>query len=121
MCANYDLSSLDQYSEEQKVALVDCCPSRVFGFDPGAGQVIISNAVDCIFCKECIFTTEEFRRSPEDKLVVEVEHSPNKFYFTLETTGSLLAAEVVRDALDILGTKINKLKDALLAIQHTES
>jgi hypothetical protein len=92
------------------VTLVDCCPSKVFDRDAFTGAVLVVNATDCIFCKECIYTIEEFRKRPEDKLAVEVIHSPDKFTFVVETNGSLHAKDVVKDALSILHQKITRMK-----------
>lgn len=64
--------SLDQYTEEQKEALVDCCPTQVFDYDENTKTVSVKNPSACIFCKECLFTTEDFRKNPEDKLAVQV-------------------------------------------------
>jgi hypothetical protein len=64
--------SLDQYSEEQKEALEDCCPTQVFEYDENTKTVSVKNPSACIFCKECLFTTEDFRKKPEDKLAVQV-------------------------------------------------
>lgn len=116
MFVTSSLCRLDQYTEEQKKALVDCCPTAVFDQDESSGTVYVSNAVDCIFCKECIFTTEEFRAAPEDKLAVEVIHTPDRFTFTVETTGSLLAKDVVRDALEVLAQKIVMLQECLTRV-----
>ncbi|KAJ1438551.1 DNA-directed RNA polymerase [Ochromonadaceae sp. CCMP2298] len=63
---------LDQYSEEQKRALVDCCPTTVFEYVESTQVVVVVAEEKCIFCKECLFTTEEFRKEPEDKLSVQV-------------------------------------------------
>lgn len=108
---------MDDYSEEQKAALVDCCPQRVFERDEHTGSVIVSNAPDCIFCKECIYTTEDFRKRPEDRLAVDVIHSADKFTFVVETNGSLHAKEVVRDAMTILGEKISRLKKIIPSLK----
>jgi DNA-directed RNA polymerase II subunit RPB3 len=97
------------------MALVDCCPRKVFEFDEYAQTVIVKNPSDCIFCKECIYTLEDFRNVPEDKLAVEIKHSPDRFTFTVETTGALLPKEVVRDALFQLNAKINKLQQRIPA------
>jgi len=102
---------LDQYTEEQKVALEDCCPTQVFAYDENTKSVIVANPSACIFCKECLFTTEDFRNKPEDKLAVAVKHSKDKFIFTVETTGALTAREVVKDALTQLGNKLNRLQE----------
>lgn len=105
--------SLDQYTEEQKAALVDCCPTEVFAMEEHSGAVVITDVSACIFCKECIYTLEDFRRSPEDKLAVEVRHSPDRFTFTVETTGALYAKEVVQDALVQLTDKLGRLIRAI--------
>lgn len=85
----------------------------MFDYDENTKTVRINNPSACIFCKECLFTMEDWRSSPEDKLAVEIEHSPDKFLFTVETTGALTAKEVVKDALNILTEKITRLQQLL--------
>lgn len=75
--------------------------------------MIVSRPADCIFCKECLFLLEDFRRRPEDPLAVSVEHCYERFTFTVETTGSLRAKDVVRSALKELTEKINRIKTSL--------
>lgn len=108
-----DEDALNQYSDEQKIGLVNSCPTKVFSFDDGSRSVFIEKGDEakCIFCKECLYTLEEFRQSPEDSLGVSVTHSANKFTFTVETTGALLASEVVSDALDVLLIRLAKLAE----------
>lgn len=101
---------MDQYTEDQKKALVDCCPTRVFAQNEMTQIVTVANPADCIFCKECIFTTEEFRRKAEDKLAVDVIHSPDRFTFIVETNGALFAKDVVKDAMGQLMEKILRLQ-----------
>jgi DNA-directed RNA polymerase subunit L len=48
-----------------------------------------------------------------DKLAVSIQHSPDTFTFTVETTGSLDAKDVVKDALKILMDKITRFQKAL--------
>ncbi len=112
---------LDQYTLEQKKGLVDCCPTSVFELEEVVGReprVIIRNAQDCMFCRECITTAEEYRSKPEDTLSVDVKHSTDKFYFTVETTGALEAKTVVTDALAVLHNKIVKLQMATANCVH---
>jgi ferredoxin len=104
---------LDQYTEEQKIALVDSCPTKVYTYNENTQSVYINDALACIFCKECIFTTEEFRKKPEDKLGVEVKHSTDKFYFIVETTGSCTAKEVVSESMRQLSEKITRIQKLL--------
>jgi|LauGreSBDMM110SN_4_FD.fasta_scaffold100152_1 DNA-directed RNA polymerase II subunit RPB3 len=112
---------LDQYTEEQKQALVDCCPTNVFDIDENSKSVFIAQPNECIFCKDCIYTLEDFRKFPEEKLAVEIKHSQDRFHFTIETTGALLAKEVVRDALNILAEKITRLQTAKSKILQNNS
>jgi len=44
----------------------------VFDYDENTKTVSVKNPSACIFCKECLFTTEDFRKKPEDKLAVQV-------------------------------------------------
>ena len=81
--------------------------------EENSGAVVITDSSMCIFCKECIYTLEDFRRSPEDKLAVEVRHSPDRFTFTVETTGALYAKEVVQDAMIQLSEKLGRLTRAI--------
>lgn len=104
---------LDQYTEEQKQAVVDCCPQEVFAYDTTTRAVTVKDAAACIFCKECIFTLEEFKKKPEDDLGVSIQHSSNKFYFTVETNGSMTATEVVREAIKQLQNKLGRLQKSL--------
>ena len=109
--------SLDQYTEEQKTGLVDSCPTKVFSMDENSGAVVIANAPACIFCKECIYTLEDYRKAPEDKLAVEIKHSPDRFTFAVETNGALWAKEVVKAAFQVLEEKLTRLKKAIPALQ----
>lgn len=104
---------LNDFKEEEKKALVASCPKRVFDYDETARTVVISNAAECIFCKECLNTLEELRRLPEDELAVSVKHSSDKFTFTVESTGALKASDIVRSAFQELSAKLNRLKSGV--------
>jgi DNA-directed RNA polymerase II subunit RPB3 len=104
-----NIDILDQYTEEQKRALVNCCPQNVFEYDETYQSVRIAREADCIFCKECIYTLEDFRKLPEDPLGVTVKHSRDKFYFAVETTGSMSAVDVVREAFTQLRMKLDRI------------
>ena len=89
------------------------CPRGVFDFDETAETVVVSRAPDCIFCKECLYLLEDYRRKPEDPLAVSVQHCYERFTFTVETTGSLKAKDIVRSAFAELTAKINRLKTSV--------
>jgi len=102
--------SLNDYTDDQKQSLVESCPTRVFDYDEDRDTVIISRPAECIFCRECIYTLEEFRKRPEDNLAVDVKHSSDKFTFTVETNGSLEAQEVVSIAIQELTAKLKRIE-----------
>lgn len=101
---------INEYEEEKKKGIVVVCPTGVFELDEATKQLHVTNPTNCIFCKECIFLAEDYRKFPEDPLAVNVEHSADRFYFTVETTGALEPQEVVRDGLRKLGEKVKRLK-----------
>ena len=102
--------SLDEYTEEQKRILVASCPTTVFNYEETTGAVVVQNASACIYCRDCLYTIEDFRRSPEDRLGVEIIHSADKFTFTVETNGCLTAQQVVTSALAELAAKLKRIQ-----------
>jgi hypothetical protein len=62
---------------------------------------------------------EEYRRQPEDNLGVEVVHSSNKFYFTVEGTGAISAPDIVRYALRELAEKLGRLQNATMHLEES--
>lgn len=59
---------------------------------------------------------EDFRKSPEDELGVSVQHSADKFTFTVESNGSLHAKDVVMLALREMREKLGRLQVATIPI-----
>jgi hypothetical protein len=100
------------------LALVDCCPTNVYGMDKSTGTVVVQNPAECIFCKECLYQAEEFRRFPEEKLAVSVKHSDSRFTMTVETTGSLFARDVVKLGLDVLMGKLTLFSQIVPTLSH---
>jgi DNA-directed RNA polymerase II subunit RPB3 len=107
---------LADFSEDQKAAFANVCPTGVFQFNEGNRTVEIVDAAACIFCKECIYYAEEARKDPNDPLVVEVKHSQDRFVFTIETTGALSPSEVVHDAFAVLQAKLKKMVRATMKL-----
>lgn len=104
---------LNDFTEAQKEELVNCCPAKVFDYDKTDetdGVVTIARPSECIFCKECLYTAEEFRKKAEDVLAVDIKHSSDRFFFTVESTGALQPKDIIKDGLRVLGQKIRKLK-----------
>ena len=78
--------------------------------DEYSGRVVIRDDADCSFDKDWQYICEELRHNKDDPLAMNVEHSKDKFLFTVETTGSLDAKDVVINALDMMSEKITRLQ-----------
>lgn len=112
------ISRLNDYTEDQKMDLVASCPTQVFRYDEDASTVTINDPSKCIFCRECTYLMEDWRRNPEDSLAVEVQHSSSRFFFTVESTGSLDAKDIVRDGLKELIEKLGRLQTATMQLDE---
>ena len=99
---------LDQFTLEEKTKLVDECHDML-EMDDG-GRVSIREDADSKFDKDWEYICEELRHDPNDPLAMSVQHSTDKFFFTVETTGSIDAKDVVINALQVLSGKIQRLQ-----------
>ena len=63
----------------------------------------------CMQCDECVKTAKAFGK--ENLLTVDTE--PEKFKFTVESTGALPPEVIVSEALRILSSKIQVCHDAI--------
>jgi len=103
-------SKVATLTEEQKREIMNSCPAKVFRHRPESGQLDIEDLEACIQCMECVKKVNSFKKG-ERIIVVGVE--PNKFVFTIETSGSLAPEEIVKRAIFELRKKIEHLKLAL--------
>jgi DNA-directed RNA polymerase II subunit RPB3 len=85
------------------------CPRRVFALDDKKGRVDVVEEAACIFCDECVINAEKLSK-PD---LVAISTKPNRFVFSVETTGSLNADQVVTFAINVLREKLLKLSSAL--------
>lgn len=99
---------IDDLTEEQKKQFVDSCPTKVFGLDQG--KVSVDNLSDCMFCDECVKLGDTWKKNYEEDNVVSISTEPNRFIFSVETTGALKPEEVVFSALQVLTEKLQKLE-----------
>lgn len=99
--------------ERARLDLARSCPRNVFAFLPASRAVVLDNPQECIFCRECIHKMEDYRTTPEEALPVTVRHSSDTFHFTVESTGALAPAAIVRSALVVLAEKLHVLKTAI--------
>jgi len=60
----------------------------------------------CTFCKECVLKAQALNK-PD---LVQISTKPDKFIFTVETTGALKPEEVVLQAIDVLRLKLHNVR-----------
>ena len=104
-------------STEQKQAIVNSCPAKVFCYRPESGQVDIEDMGACLQCMECINTVNSFNKGDR---IVEVSIEPEHFVFTVESSGSLSPEEIIRRTLLELRKKIAFLKSTINKQEATE-
>jgi DNA-directed RNA polymerase II subunit RPB3 len=105
---------LEDLSDQQKQEWVNSCPTKVYRFDEDAKRVEIEDAIRCTFCNECKKKAEDFGK-PD---LVSIGTKPERFIFTVETTGALRPEEVVLSALNVLKLKLATLQFSLPRDAH---
>ncbi|GJD12259.1 DNA-directed RNA polymerases II, IV and V subunit 3 [Galdieria sulphuraria] len=100
-------------SEEAKRALVKSS-DECLAIDPKSNQLIyetaftlgrISLPLDCV--KKMTLLVLDCSGDPS--AVLEYNHDPHRFYFSLETTGALSSQDVLRCTFRVIQTKLNEL------------
>ncbi|MGA1794137.1 MAG: DNA-directed RNA polymerase subunit D [Thermoplasmatota archaeon] len=88
-------------------ACVGSCPREVFALEKG--KVVVKNLENCDLCMNCIEHCEgsDGRGEP----AIEVSENPDKFIFTFETDGSILAKDALNYALTTLENKFEELRE----------
>jgi len=92
---------------DQKQQIVDICPTKVYGIDHQTGQLCVVNLLKCMFCQECTrLAIEEF----EIPSLLSVVSVPDRYIFTVETTGSMAPCQVVELSFEVLNGKLRGCK-----------
>eukprot|EP01102_Stenamoeba_stenopodia_P010984 TRINITY_DN3353_c0_g1_i3.p1 TRINITY_DN3353_c0_g1~~TRINITY_DN3353_c0_g1_i3.p1 ORF type:complete len:329 (-),score=68.37 TRINITY_DN3353_c0_g1_i3:379-1365(-) len=104
---NYDV--MDQLEEQEKIEWVNSCPTKVYRYNEDNQQVEIENARACMFCNECKLKAEALGR-PD---LVTIGMKPERYIFSVETTGSLSPEEVVMSAIKELRAKLENVRAIL--------
>ncbi|KAJ6238484.1 DNA-directed RNA polymerase ii subunit rpb3 [Anaeramoeba flamelloides] len=100
---------MDTLLEEDKETFVDSCPTKVFKYQEISNQVEIEEPRQCMFCELCIRKAEDLGYN--DLLTIEPDTS--RFYFSVESTGSLVPSEIVLTAFKVLDHKLSNVSDNL--------
>ena len=106
---------LSQLNEEQKTKLVKCCPTKVFTMDKTTQQVKVEpgDHLKCVMCDECLLFSDSVKTVQSDAPVVEIGRVPQRFYFTVETTGALKPEDIVLSGIRVLQQKLREVSEVL--------
>jgi len=108
---------VDDLTDAQKKEFVDSCPTQVFKLDQESGKISVDKREKCMFCEECIKVGEKWKKSVEEDNIVSIGTKPNRFIFSVETTGALKPDECVFSALKVLQDKLSVIESHLAQIQ----
>ncbi|KAK2954753.1 putative DNA-directed RNA polymerases II, IV and V subunit 3 [Blattamonas nauphoetae] len=102
---------IDDMPANEKEAFVTSCPKQVFSSDPMFSVIKIHDQDhwNCMFCQECVNWAEENHR---EGLVIVKHREPNNFKFTVESTGSIPAAMIVKLAIQQMMKKLDLCRQA---------
>lgn len=105
-----DQEEASKLSDQQKRELVKSCPTNVFKIDNQLRQVVVDDALKCMYCGCCTTKTREHFEVPG---MLSVSSIPQKFIFTVETVGSILPQTVVLQGVTLLYKKLKLIKGSL--------
>mmetsp|Transcript_12943 Transcript_12943/g.32655 ORF Transcript_12943/g.32655 Transcript_12943/m.32655 type:complete len:325 (+) Transcript_12943:132-1106(+) len=96
---------------EQKQEIIDVCPDRILEIDDATGSIkAVDDAWDrCTYTEDLHEFQQSIKKRKEDDDFVTVEAAPDKFIFTVESTGAMDADEIVMSALRVLKDRLNYL------------
>eukprot|EP00741_Cyanophora_paradoxa_P003415 tig00000704_g3318.t1 len=100
---------MESLDEEQRRRLVESCPAKVYRFDERTHMVDIEDMSRCMYCMECTKYAEEIGKPGP----VRIEMKPERYIFTVETTGGLSPDEIVISALRQLREKLVQIQGHL--------
>ena len=106
-------------SMEQKQELVDVCPDRILEIDEVTGSIkpVEDYWEVATYTEDLKFFQESLKKRKEDDDFVRVEHSTDRFIFSVESTGCMDADEIVMSALRVLKDRLNYLAQEVENLQ----
>jgi len=102
-----DQNELEKLSENKKWDFAKCCPTKVFAYREQTRQVVVEDATRCTYCQECINKADQLG-VPD---AVSIKEKPERFIFSVESTGAVKPEQIVLTALSVI-------KDKLTMMQH---
>ncbi len=96
--------------DEEKIGLIESCPSKVYKLNDEKHTVDIENITECMQCQEC--TIYMYGLNKKENLL-KVDQYDDQFLFTVESTGALPPEEIVSKGFSILIDKMSELSQCV--------
>lgn len=87
---------------EQKYAIRDSCPVKVFEIHEGVFKVVSQDK--CIYCSQCKKTTEALDMN-NFKNFITIRMKKDRYIFKIESFGSLSPVAIVKKAMKVIKEK----------------
>lgn len=105
-------------SAQQRAAVVESCPTKVYGLAGNNNEIVIEDVNKCVYCDECTKLTaqclEEKHVQSSSVDLIKIHQRQDKFIFNVETTGCHKPEQIVLMALDVLQQKLAMIKTEVL-------
>lgn len=98
-------SLMDELTEEQKEEWVKSDPSGTFKYNSVTRRVEVDDAEKYRFDGECLLKAEEMKKPG----IVDIRMKMDEFIFRVESTGVLTAEVIVRQALEIIQSRLSTI------------
>jgi len=109
-------SRMNDLNSKQRKEFVESCPTNVYQFDLVREDVKVARPEACMYCMECVVAGRNILSTTSAGVaddLVSVKMVPDRFHFTIESTGSLPPEDILLSAFDILMKKLSDLGTAL--------
>mmetsp|Transcript_8439 Transcript_8439/g.15923 ORF Transcript_8439/g.15923 Transcript_8439/m.15923 type:complete len:329 (-) Transcript_8439:102-1088(-) len=118
---NINEEACSTLTQDQKQQLVDVCPDRILEIDPVSGKIIVSEHAweTATFTEDLKIAQNAMKKRPEDDDFVTVEHSTDRFIFSVEGTGAMDAEEIVMSSLRVLKDRLHYLGNMIEALKES--
>jgi DNA-directed RNA polymerase II subunit RPB3 len=107
---------MEELTDLEKKEFVRSCPTEVYKFNEEMRTVEVEQHLKCTYCEECIKKADMFGKRD----LVSIQPKPERFLFTIESTGSLRPEEILLSAIMVLKEKLLVLRAHLQAEQPAE-
>lgn len=115
---NLNQSRISEMTRKEKKSFVECCPTKVFEYSEISNKVRVKDNLACVMCNECLKFSDALKNDRAEEDVLTLGIVPQKFIFTVESTGALPPEDIVVCAIRILEQKLMEISNGVEAIEQ---